>query len=158
MVTDAHLLISRLSNYSNQESIYWHERHIHTSMKQNRKSRNKHAYTHGFPVKVFRKFNGKRIPFSINKVKTSQSDCPPFLRLPHRLVHGAFPWGSHILMKEEKKHTCEANSKCGLDGSIWEKDPESNCSRESGVVSQISNEVMKKMKVSYIQRLMDLSS
>lgn len=54
-------------------------------------------------------------------------------------------------MKGEKKPTYEANSKCGLVGSIWEKDPESNCSRESAVVAQISNEVMKEKKVSYIQ-------
>lgn len=104
---------------------------------------------------MFRKFNGKRIPSLINKVKTSQSDCTVFLRLPDNLVCGVIPWGSHILMKREKKHTYEANSKCSLDGSIWEKYPESNCSRESGVVPQISNEVMKKKKVSYIQWLMD---
>lgn len=95
---------------------------------------------------MFEKLNGKRIPSSINKFEISQSDCTVFLRLPDHLVHGVIPWGSHISMKREKKHTYEANCKCGLVGSIWEKDPESNCSRESRIVPQISNEVIKKKK------------
>lgn len=85
-----------------------------------------------------------RVVFDQGGVKISPRDCTIFLTLPDRPAHGAIPWGNNSLIKGEKKHSYEVNSKCGLVGCIWEKGPESDCSRESGVVPQISNEVMKK--------------